>query len=133
MKPGDYLTKGQGICKGTPKYTNNIESSTQGAYEFGLDENGCLTFYDHLNQDPEVVVWQNKDMCGDVLRLEDDGRLVLYGEDGNPVGPGLGVCDEDIKGTVQFEAKMDDSMELRAGSKTLWSIALDGVPTGDCV
>jgi hypothetical protein len=71
LAPGHKLAKGQAAC-------------WQG-YEFGLADNGKITFFDHWNHHPEVVIWQEPDVKGSYLYMDWKGFLILFDDKGNAV------------------------------------------------
>jgi hypothetical protein len=67
MVAGDKLVIGQAVCFD--------------GYEFGLADNGKVTFFDHWNHHPEVVIWQEPATKGSYLYLDHNGGgLALYNE-----------------------------------------------------
>lgn len=114
LAPGQKLAKGQAAC-------------WQG-YEFGLADNGKVTFFDHWNHHPEVVIWQEpSDVKGSYLYMDWKGFLILFDDKDNAVwkiGGGMGP--------VTMTVTELGVIELSDGEDFVhWRINLDGEISGE--
>jgi hypothetical protein len=103
-------------------------------YEFGLADNGMVTFFDHWNHHPEVVVWQEPTAKGSYLLLEPNvGGLTLYNHQDEAVwqigtsissdSSAINVLEVTENGTVELSSHDKDDQKIH------WSMNLDGAIT----
>jgi hypothetical protein len=117
---GDKLVIGQAVCFD--------------GYEFGLADNGKVTFFDHWNYHPEVVIWQEPTAKGSYLYLDPNGGgLVLHNDQDEAVwqvgttttsgNSAVNVLEVTENGTVVL------SSHDKGDQKIHWSMSLDGAIT----
>jgi hypothetical protein len=120
LAAGDKLLIGQAACFN--------------GYEFGLADNGKVTFFDHWNHHPEVVVWQEPTAKGSYLYLDPNGGgLTLYNNQDEAVWQ-IGTTTTSGSSAVNIlEVTENGTVELSShgngGQKVHWSMNLDGEVT----
>jgi hypothetical protein len=117
---GDKLVIGQAVCFA--------------GYEFGVADNGKVTFFDHWNHHPEVVVWQEPMAKGSYLYLDPNGcGLVLYNDEDEAVWQIGTTTTSDTSAVSVLEVTENGTVKLsfhdNGDQKIHWSLSLDGAIT----
>ena len=126
LTAGNRLYAGEAICFS--------EEGGTGALEFGLDNDGHPIFYDHLNVDPEVIIWTDQSVTGEYLTVLGD-TLLLYDKEFGKVNWGVGDCG----GMCGFDSYdltvlQDGTVSFASvgGEETLWTIQKTGRANHSC-
>ena len=127
LRDGDVLQAGEAVCIINPDLT-----PPAGALEFGLSSDGHPIFYDHLNNDPEVVVWEDTLVQGEKLEFDGKTDMLKLFDKKDPVWA-LGGCGTppSLRGSdtlyqMWISKEGTALIGLPDGSDLLWSVNLDG-------
>jgi hypothetical protein len=119
---GDKLVIGQAVC---------FEG-----YEFGLADNGKVTFFDHWNHHPEVVVWQEPMTKGSYLLLDPNGGGLMLFDDQDDVVWQIGTTTTSNTPITTENDAMDilkvtenGVVELSGNGTIHWAINVNGIVT----
>jgi hypothetical protein len=109
---GDKLVIGQAVCFN--------------GYEFGLADNGKVTFFDHWNHHPEVVIWQEPTTKGSYLFLKPNGGGLVLCNDQDEVVWQIATEND---GMNVLKVTEDGTVELSENGNIRWSINVNGFAT----